>query len=275
MYFIAHSERISGEECSTGSMRTYGPRDDKVVGKDIKILERKFYSLILDIKQLICEAEEKKTTTKELHEKLLFLPQPLHIVFSPCLEDNYDRLHGCDSLDHKKFFSVLHNCWNFIDFDLLEYIIQHYGNEKVTRAMDNYLRELEEFRKSTTVNQLVDILKPVYDTPIPQNCIECVAKLDKDPKTCTLQDLESLRKKVKTFIGHPLLKTCVAMHLHNIETGSITVVWIVPTRTVDIQAVLSQSIHQHMDIIDCHRIEFLSLDDYIIYPVEEVCDTHA
>ena len=274
MYFIAYPERISGEECSTGSKHTYEPRGNEVVKKDIESLEIKFNLLISDIKQQLI-SEKKKTD--DLHEKLLYLPQPLQTVFSPCLEDNYRRLDRCDSLDHKKFFSVLHNCWNFIDSDLLEYIIQQYGNEKVTRAMDNYLRELEEFRKRTTVHQLVVNMGSTYKaSEIPQNYIQCVAKLDRDAETCTLQELESLRKEVKNFIGYlPLRTTCAAMYLHDVKTSSVIVVWLVPIETVDIQAVLSQSIHQHMDIIDCHRIEFLSLDDYIIYPVEEVCDTHA
>lgn len=241
-------------------------RDSVMVKKDIDDLHGRFMSLLSDLKKQL-DPEGKDVSA--LHETLMALPDSIESAYHQFIEDKFHSLDRCDS--NKNFFWIMRSCWNFIDTDILEYIIEKHGSKELKSAVTSYHTELEEFRKSTSVHQLVTIWGRRYKpSDIPDGFTAFKARVNKKAKTCSVQELDSLRNEL--LFACPLSNTCAAMYLHDITTGSVTVVWLVAMENVNI---LLKSIAQlietsYSDFIDCYKIEFLCLDDYILYPVDEV-----
>lgn len=241
--------------------------DNDTTKKEITVLCKKFQSLTYSLQEQL-ESNELSVVRKTV----FFLPQPLEKVYSPFLGKKIRHITRCTS--HFEMFFIVQKCWNFIDPELLEHIIEEHGDRDLKSAMKSYHEDLVEFRKSTTVHRLVRNWGHKYkpgDIPdeYKKYVGDCVAKLHLNPETCTLEKLESLRNDVALYIGcHPLSKSCAAMmHQCHIAASSVIVVWLVALETVDIVYVLSKPVLQ---LIDRYAIEFLCLDDYIIYPLEEV-----
>lgn len=231
-----------------------------VIKKEIDGLQDEFYSLIIGTKK---QLDYDKKAIADVHDTLVFLPDDLKDIYSPLLDKRYHILQKCDS--HGNFFSKLNECWNFIDFDLLKRIIEKHGDARLNSAMKRYLDDLRKFRESTTVYQLIKIWKPkCRPSDISDESREFVMSLKQDPKTCTIEMLDDLRNDTCTAIR--LSKT--AMILFIITDGSVKVVWLVAEKHVDLFSALIKT--KYSVSIENYGIEFLSLDGYILYPVNEV-----
>lgn len=243
------------------------------IEREIEILHDKFHALISDFRKQL-ESERKEVA--DVHETLLSLPLNLQVIYSDDLDEMFHSLEKCKT--HREFFFKLNNCWNFIDFELLERIVRKHGGDKLKSAMIRYIDELREFRQTTTVHQLVQGWEPTY-RPFEfdkQKYKEYITRLKRDSQSCTLEELEALRKDTRNSIGYRTLSTA-AMILHEIRIGSVTVVWLVAEEDVGI---LMESISEliktsRFEPINRYGIEFLSLDDYVLYPKEEVSCCHC
>lgn len=233
---------------------------------EVEVLHDKFHDLIKDFRK---QLESEKKDVADIHDTLLSLPPNLEIVYSRDLEEMFHSLEKCGT--HREFFFKLNKCWNCIDIELLERIVRKHGDDKLRTAMTSYRSELREFRETTTVRQLLEGWEATYRDFDKQKYKEYVAQLNRDPQTCTLEELESLRKDTRNSIYDRRLTTA-AIILHEIRVGSVTVVWLVAEENVTILLESLSGLIQtsRFDLIDRYGIEFLSLDGYILYPAEEV-----
>lgn len=236
-------------------------RDDDNVQLGIQSLRKKFSSLI---RNLIKQLESEKTPVSDVHETLVWkIPQRLKKIYDKVRTEMYCRLEECKTL--REFFAVLDSNWTFIDFDLLECIINEHGNDKLKSDMKIYIAKLREFCESTTVYKLIKFWEPIYSpSDIPKGFI---VKLDRSARSCTVQELESLRRDTSHSISDAPLSVA-AMILYEIKDGSVIVVWIIAGEVVNL---LSESITQlitikHSEFINKHKIIYLVLDGFILYP---------
>lgn len=229
--------------------------------KKIEKLEDMFRSLIKSMRE---QLDAKNKDVADVHDTLLALPPSLSVVYSPYLEEKFHSLEKCET--QREFFFKLNTCWNFIDCDLLKHIINKHGDDELKSKMENYLSELQDFRNSTTVYQLIKTWEPIYGpSSIPKGYKEFVMQLNQDPKECTIQELESLRKDTSRSICNAPL-SIAAMILYEISGGSVTVVWIVAEKVIDM---LSSSITQLIDfkLIKRYEIVCMALDGCVFYPL--------
>lgn len=242
-------------------------RDAITIRTEINSLHRKFFSLIKDFRE---QLNSQKKDIADVHDTLLYLPQNLNAIYSPILEEMFHSLEKCESF--RKFFFKLNDCWNFIDYDLLESVIEEHGNAALKSAMNTYLKELSKFCQSTTVHQLIKIWQPNYPNFYSPHSQQedrklFVSRLNRDAKMYTIQELDHFRREAFHF-ARPL--STAALILYDIMPGSVTILWLVAEKDIDefsssisVLVKTSQFIHQH-------GILFLCLDDCILYPVEEV-----
>ena len=138
-----------------------------------------------------------------------------------------------DEMDVDYIFSIL-NCnfaWSFLDYYLLEGIVERFGSDREKQSMEEYSKEISIFRRRTTVYELID----AWDEPsLPEKYEECskiIQNLEWDPKTHTLEQLDRLRKHT-----HRLLKEIplseVALVLINIKCGCVVLTWLVSSDLV-------------------------------------------
>ena len=82
---------------------------------------------------------------------------------------------------------------SFIDFSLLEHIIEQFGSDSLKRDMSSYAEDMRQFRMYTPVSEALDHLPKISDAPADYSRL--TVKFDFDVHTATLEDLETYRKR--------------------------------------------------------------------------------
>ena len=83
--------------------------------------------------------------------KITRLPSHLKqdILLQQYLQQNKLQLHRAKSIP--EIFLLLNVYWNYLNFELLEYIIQIYGENETSIAMECFTREVKVFQQETTL----------------------------------------------------------------------------------------------------------------------------
>lgn len=147
------------------------------------------------------------------------------------LRDHHKALRQCE--DHLELFGSLNFYWNYLSYDLLDYLIKemakkHKFFQTVAGEMGVYKKDLEQFRKRTALVVFCKTESPILDDP-PAGFRKMVVRFNW-PDKATLNDVENFRKKCARCYDLP---TC-AMMLANIRSGSFVVCWFIPSQIVEV-----------------------------------------
>lgn len=93
----------------------------------------------------------------------------------------------------RKIFRHLKDLLSFIDYRLLQFLIEEFGSEQLRKDMSSYDVAVRTFLKETTVEQL-RIHWPAQHK-IPPDMEELRMVIGKSPSECTLQQLDEFRKE--------------------------------------------------------------------------------
>ena len=193
-----------------------------VVGDNIKKLESQFSSLR---SRLTSELEEKKDkeSLEELLDSLTFLPIALRAEYSKNIAAKMEIFEqgGCNI---RKIFRHLKDLLSFIDYRLLQFLIEEFGSEQLQKDMAAYDIAAQAFLNETTVEQL-RVHWPA-EREIPPDMEELRMVIDKPPNEYTLQQLDQLRKG---FCSKIRLYTTVLVLLGVGKKNSFLVRWAIPS----------------------------------------------
>ena len=129
----------------------------------------------------------------------------------------------------ERIFLHLNLYLSFIDFSLLEHIVEHFGSHGLQQKMKQYSRDMEMFSMETPVIDIIRFIPHLSDRcKPPPHFARLKMKLNFDPKTCTLGDLEQHRKNC----GGEFLLSKFALFLVEIGEGSLVEVYLVPSDIV-------------------------------------------
>ena len=147
------------------------------------------------------------------------------------LKENHKALRQCE--DHLELFGTLNFYWNYLAPDLLDHLIgeltkKHEDFNMTASEMTTYKKDLEEFKKRTTLVLFCEADPQTLDEDPPPGFRKMVVKFDW-PRTATLEGVEKFRRRYANSYD---LQTC-AMMLNSIVTGSFTVTWFVPVSVVE------------------------------------------
>ncbi len=163
---------------------------------------------------------EKELDFKLITRHICSLPLCLKREFGKPIERNAQIIINKKCME--ELFTYLDmNLWNFIDYTLLEYIIMRYGSPAIQQEMKDYVSELFDFQKKTTIAELIENWPGRKHIP-PTYC-NASAKIDLNPKECTLYHLN----KIRIELAEKFLPTLsdFAMILCNFSRSSIIVGW--------------------------------------------------
>ena len=93
-----------------------------------------------------------------------------------------------------ELFYRLNPLLSFIDYALLEHIINKFGSDQLKKAIAAYGSDIQVFMQQTTIQQLMDYLPGQPE--IPQNFELIKAKICKDAKKCTIAEINQLRRRL-------------------------------------------------------------------------------
>ena len=129
----------------------------------------------------------------QLVETLTLLPIALRTEYQRIIKENLSDISRATNI--RQIFHYLNPHLTFIDYGLLEHLIEHHGSNTLKRDMSKYIDEVQKFMEKTTVEQLIDSDWPSH-SEIPPHLQELRALIDEDPKKYTLKKLNTLRKSI-------------------------------------------------------------------------------
>ena len=198
----------------------------EAVRTEIKSLHRRFNSL----KELTIQGLERCriAVMTVVYTLTTILTVQEHKGF---LEEKQKSLN--ESSNNWELFGKLNLYWNYLSYSLLEHLIEelalkHDCFQTLAGEMAVYKKDLEEFRKRTTLVLFCEADPRTLDEDPPPGFRKMVVKFDW-PEIATLEDVEKFRRRYASSYD---LQTC-SMMLNNIETGSFTVTWFIPVSVVE------------------------------------------
>lgn len=178
-------------------------------------------------KSLLDELRKKSIKATDIGDHIAILPLSL-------MQESYTTTSlVADELEDKRTLTgllhFLNGCvWNFIDYHLLEYVIAEFGSEHLKQRMKQYVMDLERFESHTTVYEFIEHwpgrqLKP-------PNFDELTVKINKDPYSCTLKELNDFRQSLCVEFWPRLSEYAqFIMYHYKHSEGCFIVTWILPS----------------------------------------------
>ena len=149
------------------------------------------------------------------------------------LKEKREDLENCKS--HLKLFIMLNFYWNYLSYDLFHQLIKELtwkdkSFESIAGEMVVYIKDLQEFRKRTTLKIFCQAV--LYTNKDPPPGFKKMVTTHKWPNTITLEHVENFRKR---FMNTFNLQEC-AMIVNSIRTGSFEVTWfvLIPDTVIEI-----------------------------------------
>ena len=144
-------------------------------------------------RRLLSEMKTNSEVSPEtLVDSLTLLPISLRAEYQKFVFENLRTLEKAESV--REIFHHLNLHFTFVDYKLLEYLIEEYGSPTLKQEMSAYTQRVQIFMNETTIQQLIDHWPGQRD--IPPHCEELRAVIDGDPRKYTLRQLDNLRRKV-------------------------------------------------------------------------------
>ena len=189
------------------------------IGATIEDFEDQFRNLQKEIlRQLIAS----NVNTLTVINSLTLLPTKLKKEYEKAITESLPSLEEKGTL--QKLFFRLNPLFSFIDYGLLEYIIKEYGDDLLKKDMKTYCNDIRLFMKQTTIKELIDCLPGQKETPPNFEVIK--AKIGEDASKCTLEQIDTLRKR---FCAQARLSEIIFCLIALEDSNSFIVSWLVPS----------------------------------------------
>ena len=165
-----------------------GQTDDNVCGA-LEEFENRFRNL----QESICdELVAGHVDTSKILNNLTLLPLKLKKEYDKPIQEFFPVLNEQKNIN--ELFCRLNPLLSFIDYTLLEHIINKFGSDQLKKAIAAYGSDIQVFMQQTTIQQLIDHLPGQPE--IPQKFELIKAKICKDAKKCTIAEINQLRRRL-------------------------------------------------------------------------------
>ena len=204
-----------------GSKSELSSSEIKEITEETARLRTMFTSLLIHTKICFMEKEEEsKKFLRTFQVTLTSLPLFKQHEDKNFLKEEKIRIKKAKDVD--EIFDILEPYWNYVDYDLLEHIIKELGTSNLQEEMKEYITELEQFEKKTTVHDFS--LATQGKVVIPAHYRELAVKLDKDSKECTLHDVRQFKNSV---VNQSSLEN-YALLLERVSCSSVKIIFALP-----------------------------------------------
>ena len=226
------------------------------VSSRIEVLEEQFRDIHC---QLVTELSANEgISIEQVLQALTMLPFAFRKQYQDTIQNMLPNLETKDRIS--SLFNLLEPLFTFIDYELLKHLVSKFGSSKLKEDMSVYTEKVQLFKKATTVSELIEYW-PGLEIP-ESNYSRLRAKIDDDPGTFTLEELDNFRRK---FFSHLRLSDFVSISILMLleHTNSFIAIWHIPNVVVrDVVDAVSQ-----IDNAFClaeHILE-LSVDERALY----------
>ena len=170
-----------------------GDIDDGHTGDNVCSALEEFENRFDDLHQKIRdELVAGRVDTSNVLSKLTLLPLKLKEEYDKPIQGILPVLSEQKNIN--ELFYRLNPLLSFLDYALLEHIINKFGSDQLKKATAAYDSDVQVFMQQTTIQQLIDHLPG--QPKIPQNFELIKAKIGKDTKKCTIAEINQLRRRL-------------------------------------------------------------------------------
>ena len=199
--------------------------DRLAVTVDVTDAVDNFESRILTLQErIVADLNDKNIDALILLNTLTFLPLKLRKEYEKAIKEMLPTLSHQQTTS--KLFLHLNPLISFLDYELLKYIVEKFGSDSLKKDMRAYCSDMQDFMRCTTIKQLIEseCFPGQPEVPLKFSLIE--AKIGEDASMCTLEQLNSLRRKICSEVKlSEILFHLVALA----ESNSYIVRWLLPS----------------------------------------------
>ena len=133
----------------------------------------------------------------------------------------------------KVFFLHLHaHCWNFLEYRVLEILIENHCSDELKEKMKSYVRDIQAFKDRTKVSEFIDC---AADLALLQKATSVLKTFNKftveheiNPDTHTLSELDEFRTQTRSAVCRRYKLFECAIQVYGVRRKCIIVEWMVP-----------------------------------------------
>ena len=154
------------------------------------------------------------------------------------------------------FFTV-DDYWDFLNYSLLEHIIDRHASDNVKKEMAEYVAQVSAFRRKTRLDKFSEIYKR-KEKKVDEKFRTLVTEHDIHLSTTTLEKVEEIRHDICSELS---LRE-FSLQLAAVAPGSLVITWLVPQSLV---AYIQKPIKLSSPAMRKHHVSQLTIDGVIIY----------
>lgn len=161
------------------------------VEEEISRLDERYADLRSSTHLHMVERESESSTFLRMFRiTILEIPQREQARY-PRLFENSHQIHTARNVS--MIFDIIRPYTNYMNYELLQWIIKKFGNTPLKEEMRGYIVELETFEVRTTIMEFTSAT--THSTEIPECYKSVTIKMNEDPLRCTLHKIREFIKK--------------------------------------------------------------------------------
>ena len=196
-----------------------------------------------------------KIEVLHLHHSIIRLPGDLkneHLIFVKTVKAELKKAESIADI----FFTV-DDYWDFLNYSLLEHIIDRHASDNVKKEMAEYVVQVNAFRRKTRLDKFSKIYKR-KEKKVDEKFRTLVTEHDIHLSTTTLEKVEEIRHDVCSELS---LRE-FSLQLAAVAPGSLVITWLVPQSLV---AYIQKSVKLSSPAMRKHHVSQLTIDGLIVY----------
>ena len=205
-------------------------------------------------KSLKEELRDRNIQTEDLRKCISLLPLSL----------NENELKDVKNLTDYFIFLNMH-VWNFLDYHILEFVINKFGTKKLKEDMKRYILRLADFQQKTSIKIYTEWKGREARL---SNHVEVRISINSDLNSCALQKLIDLHRDLCQRLLPPLSEYAVLYYRHGPEKTTFT--WTMPPILEEkmYQEIISEKSYVWQFFQD-NAITAFSIQNDLIYSIKE------
>ncbi len=189
-----------------------------------------------------------KITVDDINFNLTQSPLNIKTNHLSFLKDNIDKLSTVSNLH--QYFVHLNLYWNYLNYTLLQVIIDNYGTDNLKQSMQSYASDMEQFEKETTVAEFIPHMRCHSFNRDSSEFTEMRSVINKPTSEYTLFEVEQLRR---TF-GQEFNLPRFALIFSGLGEGSVVLILLI---SIEMERYLCETVRDN-------RIKDIKLRELVI-----------
>ena len=222
-------------------------------------LEKKYKDLV---KKAQNEVMKKNPDLMDFCINITLLPSSLkeEQLLQKYLKENLPLLYAAKSIP--EIFGLLNLYWDYLNYGLLQYIIETYGDDETEIAMESYSREVEVFQRETTLAMFCEASpkRKRLSTTHRKELTELIITHGQLTANSPLTFVQEFRRD----LASEMTLREIAVVVSGVKLESVKTVWMIPA--VGAIRMKNDMEGGKIDFFKRHRILELQMDGAIIYP---------